>query len=87
MDLTLTSDHDPQLQELTKSMQDEIEGSTGWFRLGRLMMKVAQYDKAQQVFEMILDRTTDEKERDQIYYYLGWIKNDQGKYPEAITYL
>ncbi len=86
VDLTLTDDHDPQLQELTKSMQDATAGPTGWFRLGRLMMKVAQFDKAQQVFEMILDRTTDEKKKREIYYYLGWIKIDQGKYPEAITY-
>jgi tetratricopeptide (TPR) repeat protein len=86
VELTLTSDHDPQLQELTKSMQEDIEGPTGWFQLGRLMMKVAQYDRAQQVFEMILDRTTDEKEKGEIYYYLGWIKDDQGKHTEAITY-
>jgi tetratricopeptide (TPR) repeat protein len=86
VDLTLTGDHDPQLQELTKSMQDETEGPTGWFRLGLLMMRVAQFDKAQQVFEMILDRTTDEEEKGEIYHYLGWIKQDQGKYTEAITY-
>jgi tetratricopeptide (TPR) repeat protein len=86
VDLTLTGDHDPQLQELTKSMQDATKGPTGWFRLGRLMIKVAQFDKAQQVFEMILDRTTDEKEKGQIYHNLGWIKKDQGKYTEAITY-
>ncbi len=61
VELTLTSDNDPQLQELTKSMQEDTKGPTGWFRLGRLMMKVAQLDKAQQVFEMILYRTTDEK--------------------------
>ncbi len=86
VELTLTGDHDPQLQELTKSVQEDTEGPTGWFRLGRLMIKVAQFDKAQQVFEMILDRTTDEKEKGEIYYYLGWIKTDQGKYTEAITY-
>jgi tetratricopeptide (TPR) repeat protein len=84
--LTLTGDHDPQLQELTKSMQKETAGPTGWFRLGRLMMKVAQFDKAQQVFEMILDRTTNEEEKGDIYHYLGWIKYDQGKHREAITY-
>jgi tetratricopeptide (TPR) repeat protein len=85
VDLTLTGDHDPQLQELTKSMQEDTEGPTGWFRLARLMMKVAQFDKAQQVFEMILNRTTDEEEKGEIYNYLGWIKYDQGKYSEAIT--
>jgi tetratricopeptide (TPR) repeat protein len=86
VDLTLTDDRDPQLQELIKSIHEDTEEPTGWFRLGRLMIKVAQFDKAQQVFEMILDRTTDEKEKGEIYYYLGWIKNDQGKYTEAIAY-
>jgi tetratricopeptide (TPR) repeat protein len=86
VELTLTGDSDPQLQELTKSMQEETKGPTGWFRLGRLMMTVAQFDKAQQVFEMILDRTTDEMEKGEIYHYLGWIKMDQGKHTDAITY-
>jgi tetratricopeptide (TPR) repeat protein len=86
VELTLTDDRDPDLQELTKSMQKDTEGPTGWFQLGRLMMKVAQFDKAQQVFEMILDQTTDEREKGEIYYYLGWIKNDQGKYTEALSY-
>ncbi len=67
-------------------MQKDTEGPTGWFRLGTFMMKVAKFDKAQQVFEMILDRTTEEKGKHDIYYYLGWIKNNQGKYTEAITY-
>jgi tetratricopeptide (TPR) repeat protein len=86
VELTLSSDNDPQLQELTKIMQKDTEGPTGWFRLGRLMIKIAQFDKAEQVFEIILDRTTDEKEKGQIYYYLGRIKKEQGKYREAITY-
>jgi tetratricopeptide (TPR) repeat protein len=86
VELTLTSDHDSQLQELTKSMQKDTKGPTGWFRLGRLMMKVAQFDKARQVFEMILDRTTDEKEKGEIYHYLALIKDAQGKYTEAVTY-
>ncbi len=83
--LTLSSDNDPQLNELTKSMQEDTKGPTGWLRLGKLMIRVAQLDKAQQVFEIILDRTTDEKEKAEIYHYLGWIKNDQGKHTEAIT--
>jgi tetratricopeptide (TPR) repeat protein len=86
-ELTLTDDHDSQLQELTKSIQEDTGGPTGWFRLARLMMKIAQFDKAQQVFEMILDRTTDEKEKGHIYHDLGLIKMNQGKYTEAITYI
>jgi tetratricopeptide (TPR) repeat protein len=86
VELTLTSDNDPQLQDLTESMRDITDGPTGWFRLGRLMMKVAQFNKAQQVFEKILEQTTDEKQEGEIYYCLGWIKKDQGKYTEAMKY-
>ncbi len=50
------------------------------------MMTVAQYDKAEQIFEMILHPTIDKNEKGEIYYYLGWIKGQQGKYTEAITY-
>lgn len=84
--LTLTDDHDSQLQEVMKCMREETDGPTGWFRLGLLMMKLAEFDKAEQVFDMIVDQTTYEKEQDRIYHYLGWIKHDQGKYTEALTY-
>jgi hypothetical protein len=71
VDLTLTSDNDEQLQALTKRMQVETDaGSTGWFRLGRLMMKMAQFDKAEKVFAIILSQTNDEKEEGEIYYHL-----------------
>jgi tetratricopeptide (TPR) repeat protein len=84
--LTLTSDSDPQLQTLTKSIQEETKGSRGWFQLGRLLMTVAQYDKAQQLFDIMLEQTTDERKKGEIYHYLGWIKMDQGKHTEALSY-
>ena len=86
VDLTLTSDHDPQLQPLTKTILKETDGATGWLRLGKLMIKVAQFDKAQKAFQIMLDRTIDEKEKGQIYHHLGMIKNNQGEYTEALSY-
>ena len=84
--LTLTGENDPQLQTLTKSTQAEITGSTGWFRLGKLMMGVPQFDKAEQVFDTILKQTVDERGKGDIYHQLGMIKDEQGKYTEAMTY-
>jgi tetratricopeptide (TPR) repeat protein len=86
VELALSYDNDPQLQALTKSMQEITAGSTGWFRLGIFLMKVAQFDKAQQLFEIMIDQTNDEKKKGEIYYYLGSIKFDQGKYIEALSY-
>jgi tetratricopeptide (TPR) repeat protein len=85
--LTLTSDNDPQLQALTEYMRGEFfPDETGWHRLGSFLLKVAQYDKAQQVFEMILDRTTDESEKENIYHMLGIAKFNNGEYAESITF-
>ena len=50
------------------------------------MREVGQFDKAQQVFETMLDQTTDEDEQPCIYYELGMIKSEQGKYTEALSY-
>jgi hypothetical protein len=44
-------------------MQNETGEATGWLRLGRLMIKIAQFDKVQQMFDIILNQTTDESEK------------------------
>jgi tetratricopeptide (TPR) repeat protein len=86
VELTLTNDNDPQLQDLTKCIQEETEGVAGWFRVAMLMMKMAHHDKAQRKFEIILDQTTDEIEKEKIYNCLGVIMYDQGKYTEALSF-
>jgi hypothetical protein len=48
--LTLTSDNDPQLHALTEHMREETLSSyEGWDRLGWLLLKLGQFNKAQQV--------------------------------------
>jgi tetratricopeptide (TPR) repeat protein len=86
VDLTLTSDNDPQLHALTKRMSEETKGSTGWLRLGKLMLKLAQYSKAEELYEILLEQTTDESMKGHIFYQLGWIKDDQGEYAEALIF-
>jgi uncharacterized protein HemY len=48
--LTLTNDNNQQLNVLTERMRQETDGSTEWHRLGQLLMKLGEFDKAQQVF-------------------------------------
>lgn len=60
VDLTLTNDTDEDLRILTDRMREEIgESSNGWYRLGQLLLKMGQSDKAQQIFEVVLEQTTD----------------------------
>jgi tetratricopeptide (TPR) repeat protein len=84
--LQLTSDSDPQLGLLTKLMRGETEGTTGWSRLGNLLIKVGEFDKAEQIYKVLLDQTSEDDKRADFYYQLGWIKNDQGKYQEALSF-
>jgi tetratricopeptide (TPR) repeat protein len=86
VDLTLTSDNDPQLHALTKCMQEETKGSTGWLRLGKLMIKLGHFDQAEELYEILLQQTTNEGKKAHLFHQLGCIKDVQGKYAEAIEF-
>lgn len=51
-----------------------------------LMIRLAQYDKAQQICDIMLNETADETERVYIYNYLGIIRHHQRNYTDAITF-
>jgi tetratricopeptide (TPR) repeat protein len=85
VDLTLTSDNDNDLRVLTDRIREEtFPGEEGWNRLGLLLDKMGQSAKAQQVFEILLEQTTDESEKGSTYERLGNAKYDQGEYKEAL---
>jgi tetratricopeptide (TPR) repeat protein len=87
VNLTLTGDNDPQLQALTESMRKETSSTyKGWHRLGRLMIKLGQFNKAEELYDILLKQATNEGEKGHLYHQFGWIKNDQGKYAEAIEF-
>jgi tetratricopeptide (TPR) repeat protein len=87
VDLTLTDDNDPQLQALTEQMREETREWTGWFRLGQLMIKLGQFNKAEELYEILLQQTTNEGEKEHLFYHLGWANLCLGKYHEAIGFL
>src|SRR6202044_4149064 len=86
VDLTLTSDNDPQLHGLTECIREETKGSTGWFRLGKLMIKLAQYKKAEELYQILLEQTTNEGQKLDVFHHLGYIKSVQGEYEKAIEF-
>jgi hypothetical protein len=57
VDLILTIDIDPQLQALTELMREETDGPTGWHRLGQLMIKLGQFNKAEELYKILLKQT------------------------------
>jgi tetratricopeptide (TPR) repeat protein len=85
--LVLSGDDDPELSSLAKQMQREIPLTTnGWHRLGQLLIKLGQFNKAEQIYKLMLDKTSNDEEKSMIYHMYGIIKNGEGEYKEAITF-
>ena len=77
VNLSLTSDNDKDLRALTDRVREEIEGSDGWDQLGELLLKMGQFDKAEQVYAALLEQATGDSEKAPIYSQLGRVKDAQ----------
>ena len=87
VEVTLTSDKDPRLQQLTDYIKEETFSSpAGWPRLGQLLLKMGESNKAEQVYQTLLEQINDSTEEAHIYNQLGKIKYNQGEYQEAIDF-
>ncbi|CAF1073634.1 unnamed protein product [Adineta steineri] len=85
VELQLTSDDDQQLRVLTDRIRQEANG-TGWQRLGSLLLKIGQLNKAEELYNVLLEQTSDESEKAIYYNQLGIVHSDQGDYEKAIWY-
>jgi len=86
VNLTLTNDNDQDLRMLTDRIREEtFPNSIGWNRLGQLLIKLGQFEKAQQVYEVLFGQSTNENDKAHIYVQLGKAKNHLGQYDEAIA--
>jgi tetratricopeptide (TPR) repeat protein len=86
INLILTSNKDKDLRALTDRIQTETEQSTGWDRLGLMLFKMGQSNKAQDLYETLLEQATKESEKGDIYYQLGRAKHILGEYREALKF-
>ncbi len=86
VDLRFTADDDQQLHILTERIRKGVTGETGWRRLGQLLIKLDQLNKAEELYNVLLEQTSDESEKALYYNQLGFIKDAQGDYEKAIEY-
>ncbi|CAF3552575.1 unnamed protein product, partial [Rotaria socialis] len=84
--LTITDENDPQLSTLTNRIKEEVRGSTGWYRMGKLMLQLGHFNQAEELYNELLKNASTDSDRAFIYHMLGYLKNNQGKYPEAIKF-
>ncbi|CAF3160698.1 unnamed protein product [Rotaria sp. Silwood2] len=88
INLATTSDNDEQLQKLTDYFRKEIEGSSPWAKLGHLMLKMGEFNQAEELYAPQL-HTTDEKNWRQhahLNHQLGYIYGERGDYKTALSY-
>ncbi|CAF0830815.1 unnamed protein product [Adineta steineri] len=85
VELQLTSDDDEQLRLLTDQIRKEV-GGTGWQRLGDLLLKIGQLNKAEELYNVLLEQTSDKSEKAIYYNQLGYVYSTLGDYGNAISY-
>lgn len=79
--LTLINDNDNDLRLLTDRIREEtFPDEKGWQRLGLLLNKIGQSTKSQQLFQILLQQTTDNNQKGILYERLGIAKHNQGQY-------
>ncbi|CAF3864337.1 unnamed protein product [Rotaria sp. Silwood1] len=86
VDLKLTSDDDQQLRQLTERIRQETAGGTGWHQLGELLLKIGQFNKAEELYTALLEQTSNDSDRAFIYHQLAYVKKNRGEYKEAVSF-
>ena len=86
--LILTSDNDEQLNILTEKMREETLTTTGWFRLGHLMIIMGQLNKAEEIYQILLNSTSphDSDQLAHINHMLGYIEIEKGDFRKAYSF-
>ena len=84
--LILTGAEDPELRQLTDTIEKEVGNSTGWTRLGKLLIRLQQLDKAEELYLTLLDQHPTGSDQGVYYHQLGCIKTNQGDYHQALRY-
>ena len=84
--LSLTENDDMQLRNLMEQLDSETRFSNIWVRMGALLIKVGQPDKAEELYHTLLEQTWNAIDQVACYHQLGFIKHDQGDYREALSF-
>ena len=87
IDLALTNYNDPQLKQLTDYMKKELGEGTPLGKLGSLMLKMGEYNQAEEIFAPEL-KTTDEtnwQKQAHLNHQLGYVYSEKGDYKTALA--
>ena len=63
IDLIQTKDNDQQLNQLTQTIRNDIHGSNQWDKLANILVKLGKYDKADQLYLILLQKAKNDREK------------------------
>ena len=84
--LILVGENDQDIGELTRYISDEMGSLTGWSRLGEIFMKMGHYEKAEELYQVLLDKASSKTERAYYLNQLGLAYANMGEYSRALSY-
>jgi Tfp pilus assembly protein PilF len=84
--LSLTKDDDMELSNLIEQLDSDMQASDGWERMGQILIGVGQPNKAEELYNTLLEQTSNANNEGRYYPQLGFIKDAQGHYNEALFF-
>lgn len=82
--LTITDVRGQQLASLTHRLQQELVGE-GLYRLAQLIFRLGHFSQAAELYEQLLKKASNAKDKANLYYRLGETSFSQGKYTQAYS--
>ncbi|CAF3671293.1 unnamed protein product [Rotaria sp. Silwood1] len=86
VNLILVGNQDKDFDKLTVHMREELhEVGTGWSRLGQILIRVGDFEKAGYLYQLLLEKASCDEDRAQYNIQLGTVYAQMGEYSKAIT--
>ena len=83
--LTLVGETDQEMGELTRHVRKEMVSSIGWDRLGWILVKIGQFEKAEGLNQTLFNKSSSNTERNHYLHQLGYVYINKGEYLKALS--
>ncbi|CAF3649338.1 unnamed protein product [Rotaria sp. Silwood1] len=87
VELSMTNDEDKDLKKLAENIREATQESTGWDRLGKLLLNMGNVDKAEEVSEILIKNSSEDDLEGLAhrYHLMGSVKQNKGDHKEAFS--
>ncbi|CAF5039844.1 unnamed protein product, partial [Rotaria sp. Silwood1] len=84
--LTIVGNDNHELNTLTAHLREKSTWATGWARFGYILIKLGEPAKAEQLYQMLIEKAPSDKDRADYNHQLGWVYYNMGQYSKALLY-